>query len=91
MPAQAIPNLQLLTPAENESKGGSLPGAWLAKAFPDEHERSLIQALHHLGSVTDGPHDLEQFLDQRRTKLTGVIRELLGVALVVSHGTTTQM
>src|SRR5262249_23694989 len=78
--AQEIPNLQLLTPAENESKGGSLPGAWLTKAFPNEHERSVIQTLHHLGVLSDDLHDFNRFMDQRRAKLADVIRERLGVS-----------
>jgi hypothetical protein len=77
--AQEIPNLQLLTPAENESKSGTLPGSWLASAFPDERDRAAVRAFHHLGDVGDDLSRFEDFFEERRAKLASVIRRQLGV------------
>jgi hypothetical protein len=78
--AQEIPNLQLLTPAENESKGGQFPRDWLLTAFPDEQHRAAIQALHHFGPVSDGLDGFDAFIESRREQLAAVIRSRLGVA-----------
>lgn len=78
--AQEIPNLQLLTPPENESKGGQLPASWLENAFSDESDRAAIRALHHLGTMGDNLEDLDQFFEARRLKLGAVIRTRLGLA-----------
>lgn len=78
--AQEMPNLQLMTPAENESKGGQFPAAWLASAFPDEGDRSAIRALHHLGEIDDDLAKFEDFSALRRAKLALVVRNRLGVA-----------
>jgi hypothetical protein len=77
--AQQIPNLQLLTPAENESKGGSTPETWLTTAFPDDVERDAIRAFHHLGVVSDDMRAFESFVIARRDKLADVIRSRLGL------------
>jgi hypothetical protein len=78
--AQQIPNLQLLTPAENESKGGQPPAAWLAAAFPNDVERNAVQAFHHLGPVLDDIESFEAFFAARQEKLAATIRSRLGVA-----------
>ncbi len=78
--AQEMPNLQLMTPAENESKGGQFPAAWLASAFPDEGDRSAIRALHHLGEIDDDLARFEDFSALRRAKLALVVSNRLGVA-----------
>ena len=70
--AQEIPNLQLMTPAENESKGGQFPATWLSAAFPDEHDRAAIRALHHLGDVDDSLDTFKDFFERRREKLAAV-------------------
>jgi hypothetical protein len=49
--AQEIPNLQLLTPAENESKGDRMPRAWLVAGYADETHRGAVQAFHHFGPI----------------------------------------
>ena len=77
--AQEIPNLQLLTPAENESKGGRFPAEWLAAAFPQEIDRAAIRALHHLGDMTDDVQEIGEFLAARREKLATVLRARLGL------------
>jgi hypothetical protein len=77
--AQEIPNLQLLNPAENESKGGRFPSAWLAAAYTDETDRAAIRALHHLGELTDDLAMFDDFFARRRDKLAVVTRERLGV------------
>lgn len=83
--AQEISNLQLLTVAENTSKGGRPPGEWLAKTYPDDHERDVIRALHHLGTVSDDLYDFDRFLDARRAKLAIVVRERLGVPALATE------
>jgi uncharacterized protein with ParB-like and HNH nuclease domain len=77
--AQEVPNLQLLTPAENESKSGRPPGTWLSAAFPDSVDRAAIGALHHLGEVGDDLAGFDNFFQERRNKLATVIRDRLGV------------
>lgn len=77
--AQQVPNLQLLTPAENESKGGQPPASWLAAAFPNEGDRAAVRALHHLGEFGDSLELFEAFFAARREKLASVIRARLGV------------
>ncbi len=77
---QEIPNLQLLTPAENESKGGRLPASWLAAAFPDDTDRAAVRAFHHFGEVSDSLDEFEDFFLARREKLAAVIRIRLGIA-----------
>lgn len=77
--AQEIPNLQLLTPAENESKGGQLPESWLTGAFPNEVDRAAVQALHHFGDVKDTLDGFEDFFVARREKLAAVVRSRLGL------------
>jgi hypothetical protein len=77
--AQQVPNLQLLTPAENESKGGRLPRAWLIDAFPSDTDRAAVQAFHHLGDVRDEIQDVEDLWVARREKLAAVVRDRLGV------------
>jgi hypothetical protein len=72
----------LLTPAENESKGGRFPAVWLATAFPEENDRAAIRALHHLGDVEDNLNTFEDFFVTRREKLAAVIRNRLGVSFV---------
>jgi hypothetical protein len=69
----------LLTPAENESKGGGFPASWLQTTFPDPAEADAIRAFHHLGQVADDVLDFESFYLQRRNKLAAVIRLRLGV------------
>ncbi len=77
--SQAIPNLQLLTPADNESKGDRFPLPWLETAYPDESTRAAIAGLHHFGEVGDSLHSFPEFFGQRRQLLAAVIRERLGV------------
>jgi len=77
--AQEIPNLQLLTGAENESKGGQLPETWLEAAFPEATHRSAIEAFHHFGPVGDGLDSFEGFFEARRRSLAAVLRSHLGV------------
>jgi uncharacterized protein with ParB-like and HNH nuclease domain len=78
--AQQVPNLQLLTPAENESKGGQLPEAWLESAYPDPIARDAIRALHHLGDTSEGVAAFEAFFEARRVKLASAARTRLGVS-----------
>lgn len=78
--AQEIPNLQLLTPAENQSKSGSMPGTWLTKTYPEPTPQAAIRALHHLGDASDDLLQFRAFVDQRRVELAAVIRKQLGVA-----------
>lgn len=82
--AQEIPNLQLLTPAENESKGGSLPERWLAEAYSSEVDRAAVRAFHHLGEVPDGLQAVDDFWEARREKLAAVVRSRLGVSAPAS-------
>jgi len=82
--AQEIPNLQLLTPAENESKGGQPPSPWLAALYPDETDNAAARAFHHLGQQLESISAFEEFFVARRTKLAGVVRSRLGVAAEVS-------
>jgi hypothetical protein len=77
--SKEVPNLQLLTPAENESKGGRFPGEWLTAAFPDGGHRAAIEALHHYGSVGDALDGFDEFIASRREMLTAVVRQRLGV------------
>jgi hypothetical protein len=77
--AQEVPNLQLLTPPENESKGGKSPGQWLVEAYPDPVERGAVSAFHHLGTVPDDVIELEGFWLARAEKLAAVVRARLGV------------
>jgi hypothetical protein len=78
--AQQIPNLQLLTPGDNESKGGLSPGAWLVSAFPEETARSAVCAFHHFGEISDDLTAFEAWFERRRELLAAVIRSRLGVA-----------
>jgi len=78
--SQEIPNLQLLTPADNESKGGSFPAAWLASAFPDETTRAAVCAFHHFGEIHDSIDGFGSWFEARREMLAVVIRARLGVA-----------
>jgi len=78
--AQEIPNLQLLTPGDNESKGGRFPGPWLASAYPDDGPRAAVAAFHHFGEVGDSLAGFAEFFEQRRELLAAVIRKRLGVA-----------
>jgi hypothetical protein len=77
---QEIPNLQLLTPADNESKGGRFPGPWLESAYPDDGARAAVAAFHHFGEVGDSLEGFAEFFEQRRELLAAVIRTRLGVA-----------
>ena len=77
--AQEIPNLQLLTPNENESKGGTMPGAWLASTYPSDKDRAAIRSFHHLGETADHLGGFEDFLRIRRQQLAREIRQRLGV------------
>jgi hypothetical protein len=77
--AQQIPNLQLLTPAENESKGGRFPKAWLAEAYADEVDRNAVRAFHHLGDVTNDLENFGEFFEARQVRLELVIRQRLGI------------
>jgi hypothetical protein len=77
--SNAIPNLQLLTPADNESKGGQFPMSWLTSAYPDRDARAAISALHHFGDISDSLETFPEFFEQRRRLLATVIRERLGV------------
>ena len=78
--AQEIPNLQLLTPGDNESKGGRFPEPWLASAYPDDGPRAAVAAFHHFGEVGDSLAGFAEFFEQRRELLAAVIRKRLGVA-----------
>jgi hypothetical protein len=82
--AQEVPNLQLLTPAENESKGGQLPATWLGGAYTDEIDNAALRAFHHLGQQLESVKNFEEFFDCRRTKLAAVVRSRLGVAAEAS-------
>jgi Protein of unknown function DUF262 len=77
--SNAIPNLQLLTPADNESKGGRFPLPWLESIHPDPGTRAAIGALHHYGEIGDSLESFPGFFEQRRKLLAAVIRERLGV------------
>jgi hypothetical protein len=77
--AQEIPNLQLLTPADNESKGSRFPEAWLVSAFPEETTRAAVCAFHHLGEISDSLDDFGDWFAARRGMLAAVIRARLGV------------
>jgi hypothetical protein len=77
--AQELPNLQLLTPAENESKGGTLPVSWLGSAYPEDRDRAAIRTFHHLGEPSDDLTQFDDFLVERRTGLAREIRRHLGV------------
>jgi hypothetical protein len=84
--AQEVPNLQLLTPAENESKGGRPPVAWLESTFADEVERNAVCAFHHLGPVADDMTMFETFFDARQAKLASALRARLGIAVAAAPG-----
>jgi hypothetical protein len=77
--SQEIPNLQLLTPADNESKGGRFPLPWFETAYPDDVTRMAIAAFHHFGEIGDSLEGFPEFFEQRRQLLAAVIRERLGV------------
>jgi hypothetical protein len=79
-----LPNLQLLTPTENISKGSRAPAQWLTEAFPDEVARGAIVALHGLGNVTDDLQDFSAFVDARRSALAARLRSALGVSTEVA-------
>lgn len=74
-----LPNLELLTPPENQSKSGKFPSSWLVTEYPDTGPRDAIRALHHLGDITDSLEEFEDFIDKRRVNLARVIRDRLGV------------
>jgi hypothetical protein len=74
-----LPNLQLLTPAENISKGARPPATWLAEAFSDDLARNAIIALHELGIVTDDQVDFAEFFQERRGKLAARLQTALAV------------
>ena len=75
--AQEVPNLQLLTPGENESKKDRMPKPWLEGAYPDEVHRSAVQAFHHFGPVSEGLDGFGAFAAARRAMLASVIRTQL--------------
>jgi len=75
-----LPNLELLTPPENQSKSGKLPLSWLETEYPDSGPRDAIRALHHLGDITDSLEEFEKFFKERRSNLARVVRDRLGVA-----------
>jgi hypothetical protein len=79
-----LPNLQLLTPTENISKGARGPARWLSDAFPDELARGAIVALHGLGEVTDDIKDFPSFFNARRDAMASRLRTALGVADAVT-------
>ncbi len=78
--AQEVPNLQLLTPAENESKGGQLPSGWLAGTYSDGTDNAAVRAFHHLGQQMESLSDFKEFFVARQTKLAAVVRSRLGIA-----------
>lgn len=78
--AQEVPNLQLLTPAENQSKSGRPPGSWLGSAYLEARDQAAIRAFHHLGDADDDLLRFDAFLEARRTKLAAEIRRALGVS-----------
>jgi hypothetical protein len=78
--SQELANLQLLTLAENESKGGTMPSAWLACAYPTAREQAAVRSFHHLGDAGDDLAKFGDFLTHRRLQLAQEIRNRLGVA-----------
>lgn len=78
--SQELPNLQLLTSSENESKGGTMPGLWLETTYPDESPRRAVAAFHHLGELPEDLQDFDAWASARRELLARVIRTKLGVA-----------
>lgn len=77
--ADELPNLQLLTPAENISKGARGPATWLNDAFSDEVSRGAIIALHELGDVSDDITDFPSFFAHRRMTLASRLKMVLVV------------
>jgi hypothetical protein len=75
-----LPNLELLTPPENQSKSGKMPLSWLETEYPDSGPRDAIRALHHLGDIMDSLEEFEKFFKERRSNLARVVRDRLGVA-----------
>lgn len=78
--AQEIPNLQLLTANENESKQDLPPATWLDTAFSAE-SRIAITALHHLSGVGNDLESFQAFFERRRQAVEAAIASKLGVAL----------
>jgi hypothetical protein len=78
--SREIPNLQLLTPGDNESKGGRFPGPWLEAAYPDDGARAAVAAFHRFGETGDSLERFPDFFVELRQLLAAVIRERLGVA-----------
>ncbi len=77
--SQEISNLQLLTPAENESKGDRFPREWLSVAFPDDTHRAAVRAFHHFGPLGEGIDGFHEFIESRSEILAGKVRAQLGV------------
>lgn len=77
-----LPNLQLLSGPENQSKGASMPAEWLARHFESEVERSQWCRDHDWGppgEVPSGMDGFEPFYEARRKqivkKLSGLLRQ----------------
>ena len=75
-----LPNLELLTPPENQSKSGKRPLSWLENEYPAPGPRDAVRAFHHFGDISDSLEDFEKFFKERRSNLARVIRDRLGVA-----------
>lgn len=80
-----IPNLQLLAGTANIEKQDTLPGEWIATAFPSEEKRATYEAEN---DVEDLPLDMLEYLKfykQRKARIRARLMATLGAAFDEEH------
>lgn len=76
--ANRLGNLQLLPGQMNTEKSATMPAEWLARVYPDEGRRRAHIQDHLLGQIPEELDGFCKFYDERRSRLVGRIKRLLG-------------
>ena len=75
--ADRLPNLQLLVGHENQGKGDKLPQQWMVKTFCAKGAKEHAER-HDLGDVPANMTGFTAFYEDRRDRLLGKLKGLLG-------------
>ena len=73
-----LANLQLLQGAVNIEKSTTMPAEWLTQAYNSHASKCEYEERHLLGVVPQSIEEFDTFYRERRERLKGRIRELLG-------------
>ena len=74
--ANRIPNLQLLSPNDNRSKGDAMPADWMREHF-DDQARQQYRDRYLIGDVPEQMTGFMEFYEARRERLQERIAELV--------------